>query len=269
MTSSDVCKGEKIMLDKIIATKLDEIENIELPEQVDVPHYSLYEHLSSPNRKLALISEVKKASPSKGVIREDFDPVAIAKEYEAAGADAISCLTDVKYFQGSSEYLTSIKRHVSIPVLRKDFIINEIQIDESVRIGADAILLIAAVFEGKRLQELYDYAQEKGLECLVEVHSLKELEETLKYFTPKIIGVNNRDLTTFQTTLSQTELLSAHIPEGSLFISESGIHTSSDVDRVYVAGAKGILVGESLMRAKTPTDGIKQIFGESANETTA
>lgn len=257
------------MLDKIIATKLHEIENIVLPEQVDVPHYSLYEHLSKPNRKLALIAEVKKASPSKGIIREDFDPVLIAKEYEATGADAISCLTDVQYFQGSSEYLTNIKKHVSIPVLRKDFIINEIQIDESVRIGADAILLIAAVFEGKRLAELYEYAEHKGLECLVEVHSLNELEETLKYFTPKIIGVNNRDLTTFETNLSQTELMSKYIPEGSLFISESGIHTAADVDRVYEAGAKGILVGESLMRAKTPAEGIKQIFGENTDETTA
>lgn len=257
------------MLDKIIATKLDEIENIVLPEQVDVPHYSLYEHLASPNRKLALIAEVKKASPSKGIIREDFHPVAIAKEYEASRADAISCLTDRTYFQGSAEYLTNIKKSVNIPVLRKDFIISEIQIDESVRIGADAILLIASVFEPGRIAEMYQYATEKGLECLVEVHSLEELEDVLKYFTPKIIGVNNRDLKTFQTSLSQTEFISKHIPEGSLFISESGIHTSLDVDRVYNAGAKGILVGESLMRAKTPTEGILQLFGENVDETTA
>src|SRR5690606_33157835 len=123
-----VCKGESTMLDKIIATKLQEIEKIELLDEIDVPRYSLYERLSSPNRSIGLIAEVKKASPSKGIIRENFDPVAIAKEYEAAGADAISCLTDETYFQGSREYLMNIKRNVSIPVLRKDFIISEIQI---------------------------------------------------------------------------------------------------------------------------------------------
>lgn len=257
------------MLDKIIATKLQEIEKIELLDEIDVPRYSLYERLSSPNRSIGLIAEVKKASPSKGIIRENFDPVAIAKEYEAAGADAISCLTDETYFQGSREYLMNIKRNVSIPVLRKDFIISEIQIDESARIGADAILLIASVFEGKRLYELYEYATQKGLECLVEVHSLEELESTLKYFTPKIIGVNNRNLKTFETDLLQTELLSRYIPKESLFISESGIHSHEDVLRVKKAGAKGILVGEALMRAKTPTDGIRHLFGESTNETIA
>ena len=250
------------MLDKIIATKLDEIEKIILPEQNQVEHYSLYDSLSNPTKKVALIAEVKKASPSKGIIREDFHPVSIAMEYEKGGADAISCLTDVTYFQGHTDYLREIKKHVKLPVLRKDFIISEIQIDESVKLGADAILLIAGIFKGSRLKELYDYAYSKGLECLVEVHSLEELKDTLNHFTPKIIGVNNRNLKTFETSLTQTEEISKYIPKDSLFISESGIHTSADVDFVHAAGANGILVGESLMRATTPLSGIFQLFGD-------
>lgn len=253
------------MLKQIIETKFQEIENLELPEQVEVTHYSLFEGLLHPKRKLALIAEVKKASPSKGVIKENFEPVRIAQGYEAAGADAISCLTDVTYFQGHRNYLTSIKQKVALPVLRKDFIISELQIEESLRIGADAILLIAGIFETKKLHELYEYAYDKGLECLVEVHSEKEIEELLSTFTPKIIGVNNRDLKTFQTSLDQTEKIAQYIPEGSLFISESGIHQPEDVNRVYTAGANGILVGESLMRAASPEEGIHHLFGADRN----
>ncbi|MBU8907251.1 indole-3-glycerol phosphate synthase TrpC [Desertibacillus haloalkaliphilus] len=249
------------MLEKIIETKIEEIEHITLPESIDVPHFSLYDHITNSNRNVGLIAEVKKASPSKGIIRADFDPLTIAKGYERGGADAISVLTDQTYFQGHRDYLTAIKRVCNRPVMRKDFIISSIQIEESVRIGADAILLIAGIFEATKLQQLYEEAFEKGLECLVEVHSEEELEELLSVFTPKIIGVNNRNLKTFQTSLTQTDKMSRLIPEGSVFISESGIHTRVDLDRVEKAGAAGVLVGESLMRAETPEAGIHLLFG--------
>ncbi|WP_247747196.1 indole-3-glycerol phosphate synthase TrpC [Alkalihalobacillus sp. BA299] len=252
------------MLKKIIETKVEELDRLILPSEISVERKSLYKHLSQPNRKIGLIAEAKKASPSKGVIKENFNPVEIGKAYEVAGADAISVLTDETYFQGHRSYLTAIKEEVDIPILRKDFIISPLQIEESVRIGADAILLIAGIFETVKLQELYTIAYEKGLECLVEVHSKEELEEVLSVFTPKLLGVNNRNLKTFETSLEQTESLSSLIPNESLFISESGIHSPNDVDRVWKAGANGILVGESLMRATTPQDGINALFGGEA-----
>ncbi|UOE92335.1 indole-3-glycerol phosphate synthase TrpC [Alkalihalobacillus sp. LMS39] len=250
------------MLSQIIETKLDEIESLTLPAAIDVKKKSLFHSLQASNRELALIAEVKKASPSKGIIKENFQPIEIAKGYERGGADAISVLTDVQYFQGHRDYLTAIKQNVTLPILRKDFIISELQIEESVLIGADAILLIAAVFEPKRLKELYDLAYSYGLECLVEVHSQKELEEMLALFTPQMIGVNNRNLKTFETSLQQTEDISQYIPKESLFISESGIHTFADTERVKRAGANGVLVGESLMRAKTPEHGIVELLGD-------
>lgn len=254
------------MLNKIIATKHEEIKQIQLLEPIKIERVSLYKSLQAKKRKLALIAEVKKASPSKGLIRTDFDPVEIGKAYERAGANAISVLTDRDYFQGDTSYLTAVKEQVSLPVLRKDFIIDSLQIEETVRIGADAMLLIVAALEVNKLKELYDEAYEKGLECLVEVHSEEELEQLLAVFTPKIIGVNNRNLKTFETCLSQTERIKRFIPEGSLFVSESGIHTPEDICRVEKAGADAILVGESLMRAETPEVGIRHLFAEDANE---
>ncbi|WP_017728025.1 indole-3-glycerol phosphate synthase TrpC [Halalkalibacterium ligniniphilum] len=249
------------MLEKIIQTKREEVEHLELPEQVEVTKYSLYEALRKPNRSVGLLAEVKKASPSKGLIREDFEPVKIAKGYEEGGADAISVLTDQLYFQGHRDYLTAVKRSVHLPVLRKDFIIDERQIEESERIGADAILLIVGTVPIETLHHFYKIAHEIGLECLVEVHSKEELEELLSTFTPTLIGVNNRNLKTFETDLAQTELMSEMIPKDSLFLSESGIFNRSDIERVAQAGAAGVLVGESLMRARTPQEGIYHLFG--------
>jgi indole-3-glycerol phosphate synthase len=257
------------MLEKILQTKQEEIAALLLPDQIDVPHYSLFKSLERPNRSIGLIAEVKKASPSKGVIKEQFDPVAIAKGYEAGGADAISVLTDEVYFQGHRDYLTAVKKTVSLPVMRKDFIINKKQIDETVRIGADAMLLIVGTVSIDHLKELYDYAYSFGLECLVEVHAKNELEELLATFHPKIIGVNNRNLKTFETSLSQTEEMAELIPAGSLFISESGIHQKQDLERVGRAGAAGVLVGESLMRAATPEVGITTLFGGEAIATSS
>ncbi|KYG32865.1 indole-3-glycerol phosphate synthase TrpC [Alkalihalobacillus trypoxylicola] len=249
------------MLKKIIETKKKEIEILELPNQVEVTNYSLYKALKNKNRSVGLIAEVKKASPSKGVIREHFDPVQIAKEYEKGGADAISVLTDVSYFQGSSDYLSAIKKVVNIPVMRKDFIIDKKQVDETVLIGADAMLLIVDTVPIKQLKDLYDYAYEKKLECLVEVHSKQELEELLNEFTPKMIGINNRNLKTFETSLQQTVEMSRMIPEQSLFVSESGIFTKADIDLVQRAGASAVLVGESLMREENTNEGILTLFG--------
>lgn len=257
------------MLETILTTKQKEVAELTLPKQEKVTHYSLFEALKQPNRSIGLIAEVKKASPSKGVICEQFDPVAIASGYQAGGADAISVLTDREYFQGHPEYLSAIKHAVGLPVMRKDFIIDEKQIEETVRIGADAMLLIVGVVPIEELKRLYDIAYEKGLECLVEVHAKEELEQLLAVFTPKIIGVNNRNLKTFETSLSQTEEMAALIPEGSLFISESGIYNREDIDRVKRAGAAGVLVGESLMRAKSPEQGIETLFGGEARVTSS
>lgn len=249
------------MLNKILETKKEEVKKIKLPFQQSVRNHSFFNGLVNQKNEVALIAEVKKASPSKGVIKEDFDPLSIAREYEQAGADAISVLTDKHYFQGDRDYLIKIKKEIALPVLRKDFIIDSKQVLESKRIGADAILLIAEALEPTKLAELYEYAYELQLECLVEVHSLEALEGILSIFTPRIIGVNNRNLQTFETTLEQTEKIASSIPSSSLFVSESGIHSYEDIKRVKRAGANAVLVGESLMRAETPGKGIKRLFG--------
>ncbi|WP_129704593.1 indole-3-glycerol phosphate synthase TrpC [Priestia megaterium] len=251
------------MLNKIIETKKEEIQNLQLPEQQNVAKRSFLDALSNPNRELALIAEVKKASPSKGLIKENFQPVEIAKAYEEGKADALSVLTDQHYFQGHRTFLSDIKQHVSIPVLRKDFIIDSIQVEESARIGADAILLIGEALEPLKLQELYLQATEKELDCLVEVHSLETLEKLLAVFTPKIIGINNRNLHTFETSVQQTKEIAKHVPKDQLLVSESGIYLYDDVSYVKEAGAKAILVGESLMRKDNQTKAIEKLFGES------
>ncbi|MGC4376295.1 indole-3-glycerol phosphate synthase TrpC [Fictibacillus sp. Mic-4] len=252
------------MLQQILEQKKREID--ELPRQfkrVPGKKRSLIQAIQNGNRKPALIAEVKKASPSKGIIKENFVPVDIAVSYEKAGADAISVLTDERFFQGSNHYLTEIKKAVALPILRKDFIIDERQVEESSSIGADAILLIAAALSPKKLHALYKMAQELGLECLVEIHSAKELYDCLHEFTPKLIGINNRDLTTFQTSIKTTETIIQHVPEGCLCISESGIHKPEDIQFISDCRAHGILVGEALMRARSPQEGIKALYGEN------
>jgi indole-3-glycerol phosphate synthase len=239
------------MLKQIIQVKEDEMKQFSLPPERQFNHYSLFQALSKPKRVVGLIAEVKKASPSKGIIREDFHPVEIAKEYLETGVDAISVLTDTPFFQGAKEYLTEIKNVVDVPILRKDFIVDRRQILESKYIGADAILLIGEVLEPTKLKEFYLEAEELGLECLVEVHSTQTVESLLQVITPKIIGINNRDLSSFIT-----------LPSGSLIVSESGIHTLKDLQTVKEAGAKAILVGEAFMKEREPGIGIKKLFGE-------
>jgi indole-3-glycerol phosphate synthase len=213
---------------------------------------------------IALIAEVKKASPSAGVICPDFDPVRIAAAYEAAGASCLSVLTDEQFFQGSLDYLRQIRAAVKLPLLRKDFIIDERQILEAIEWGADAVLLIVAILDDARLKHFHALATEAGLAALVEVHNEAELDRALAAGAG-LIGVNNRDLKTFKVDLATTERLAARMVEhrtrgddkppstlnpqpSTLLVAESGIHTRADVERLKHAGADAILVGESLMR---------------------
>jgi indole-3-glycerol phosphate synthase len=256
------------MLDKIIKVKEREMEQFTLPLERVFPHFSLLDALQNAKREIGLIAEVKKASPSKGVIRQIFHPVSIAKEYNATGVDAISVLTDEQFFQGSKQYLTEVKQVVNVPVLRKDFIVDRKQLLESKYIGADAILLIGEVLEPQKLKEFYLEAAELGLECLVEVHSIRTVEALLKEITPSIIGINNRDLSTFQTSTEHTKEIISYLPSTSLVVSESGIHTSSDIKFVKEAGASAVLVGEAFMREAEPGAGIRKLFGEDTIEQT-
>jgi len=197
---------------------------------------------------------VKKASPSMGIICHDFDPVRIAREYEAAGASCLSVLTDEQFFQGSLDYLRQIRAAVKIPLLRKDFIIDERQILEAIEWGADAILLIVAILTDAQLAKFHTLATEAGLAVLVEVHDEEELNRALK-LAPQLVGVNNRNLKTFKVDLATTELLAAKLfasttaaAQPPLLVAESGIHTRADVERVQRGGAGAILVGESLVK---------------------
>jgi len=205
---------------------------------------------SPPAGDVGLIAEVKKASPSAGVIRPDFDPVAIARRYEEAGAACISVLTDEPFFQGSLDYLKQIRAAVKRPLLRKDFMIDERQVLEAIEWGADAILLIVAILDDERLRRFHELATEAGLAALVEVHDEVELDRAMA-IRPPLIGVNNRNLKTFKVDLGTTERLAKRLFAGqpdALLVGESGIHTRADVERLKACGARSILVGESLMR---------------------
>lgn len=208
--------------------------------------------LQNPRRgSVALIAEVKKASPSKGVICQDFDPVRIAKEYEASGSSCLSVLTDEKFFQGSLDYLREIRKNVKVPLLRKDFIIDERQILEAIEWGADAILLIVAILDDVRLRKFHSLAMDAGIAALVEVHDNEELQRALA-MDARLIGVNNRNLKNFEVDLGITEQLAAEIGRerlaSKILVAESGIHTREDVVRLQACGARAILVGESLVR---------------------
>jgi len=214
---------------------------------------------------IALIAEVKKASPSSGVICKDFDPVRIAKEYEVAGASCLSVLTDGKFFQGSLDHLRQIHAAVKLPLLRKDFIIDERQILEAVEWGADAILLIVAILSDEQLTKFHSLATEAGLAALVEVHDETELERALK-INPQLIGINNRNLKNFKVDLATTECLATKLcqskgGEAKLLVAESGINTRMDVERLKKCGTKAILVGESLLRGGDIKSKIRELIG--------
>lgn len=197
---------------------------------------------------LSVIAEVKKASPSAGIIDHVFDYLAIARAYEQGGASAVSVLTDVDYFKGSLNYMTEIKQAISLPVLRKDFIIDQIQIYEAKAAGADAFLLIAAILTEAELKALYDLGKSLGMDVLVEVHDAEELQMVLAVDCD-IIGVNNRNLRNFHVDLATTEQLSKLVGEGKILVGESGIKTAADAHRLRDASCDAVLVGESLVRS--------------------
>jgi indole-3-glycerol phosphate synthase len=217
-----------------------------------------------------LIAEVKKASPSKGMIREDFDPLAIAKTCYQHGASALSVLTDKEFFQGSLDDLRAIREQVPLPALNKEFMVDELQFYEARAHLADAVLLIVAVLDRQQLIDYYHLArQEFGLDVLIEVHHERELDLVLERIPEaRIIGINNRDLTTFATSLDVTLRLAKRIPDDKLIVSESGISTRDDVKRVAEAGVRAILVGESLMAAQDIGAKIKELIGPADEQTT-
>lgn len=212
------------------------------------------------NTGFALIAEVKKASPSKGLIRPDFRPADHARDYEQGGAACLSVLTDAPYFQGHENFLKEARGACALPVLRKDFMVDPWQCLEARSIGADAILIIVAALDNGAMAEIEAAALEHSMDVLVEVHDEVEMERALNHLKSRLIGVNNRDLKTFTTSLETTERLAPMVPEGSMLIGESGIADHSDCVRLSKSGVRGFLVGESLMRAKDVAEATRALL---------
>jgi|WetSurMetagenome_2_1015567.scaffolds.fasta_scaffold00026_2 indole-3-glycerol phosphate synthase len=211
----------------------------------------------------AIIAEIKKASPSKGVIAPDFDPVSVAKRYHEGGASALSVLTDEQFFKGSRRALETARAAVPLPVLRKDFIIDPVQVEETSSMDADAMLLIAAALSRDQVEELYSAGRELGLDMLIEIRSPKELERALALSPlPSCIGVNNRNLATFETDIGATLAIAPHVPKETVLVSESGIESGEQAAMLYKAGVSALLVGESLMRATDPGKLIRELAGK-------
>jgi len=258
------------VLDKIVARKREEIserlgqQSIAALQQLAAEQAPCRGFANAIAAKLELglpgvIAEVKKASPSKGVIREDFVPAEIAASYERGGAACLSVLTDIDFFQGNDHYLQQARNACNLPALRKDFTVDPYQVVEARAIGADAILLIAAVLEQGQMTELAAAAAEYGMDVLVEVHDSEELERALE-LAPRLLGINNRDLHSFETSLATTLNLLPQIPEGTLVVTESGIHTRDDVARMRMKGINAFLVGEAFMRAQDPGQKLADLF---------
>lgn len=266
-------------LDRIVVTKKEEVEHLKSTLTIsdaeksiaDLPPCRGFEDRLSRNRKrtMGLIAEVKKASPSKGLIREDFEPVELALAYEAAGADCISVLTDRVYFQGADEYLTQIRHAVNLPLIRKDFIIDPLQIYEARMIGADAVLLIAAILTKEQMQQYLQLARDLGMDALIEVHDERELDVVLELEGATLIGVNNRNLKTFEVDLNHTKMLIERMPEDVTIVSESGISSAEDIQWLTSIGAHAVLVGEHFMRQNDVSEAVHQLMGpllQTANE---
>ena len=224
-------------------------------EKINSPCRGFGKALAGKDR-ISVIAEVKKASPSKGLIQPDFDPPKIASEYEKAGAAAVSCLTEEHYFMGSSAYLSEVHQTVKLPVLRKDFIISSYQIYEAKVIGADAVLLIAAMLDNNILKEFYNIAESLDLDVLGEAHDERETYAVLEAGC-RIAGINNRNLKTFEVSLENSEKLSKLIPDDRIFVSESGISTNDDMKYLRSLGADAVLIGETLMRSGNISESMK------------
>ena len=256
-------------LDKILSTKVLEVDqqksllnldDIKLRIDDALPSKGFINAIQERNKKglVSVIAEIKKASPSKGIIREDFSPTEIAKQYETNGATCLSILTDEKYFQGSLDYLKQVRTQVEIPLLRKDFIVDEYQIYQSKLYGADCILLIVSALTDNQLIEYKSIAEELSLDVLVEVHNQQELERILT-MNFSLIGINNRNLSTFEVSLETTRDLSSLSGEATL-VSESGIRNKKDIEEILSYGVLNFLVGESFMRAEDPGNELKKLF---------
>lgn len=261
------------ILERILDTKRAELEESRKLRPLDevvaaaaqaAPALSLAE--AAGRGGIQVVAEVKKASPSKGVIREDFDPVAIAAAYAGGGAAAISVLTDSEYFQGSLDYLRAIREKVAVPLLRKDFIIDPYQVFEARAAGADAILLILAALSDQEAEPLAAVAEELGMDVLWEVHNIEEMHRVAA-FSPRVVGINNRDLKTFEVSLETTRGLLPEVPADAVVISESGFFVREELEMMSDWGVDGFLVGEGLMRAEDPGEALRGLLsapGEGA-----
>lgn len=253
-----------MILDEIVAVKRKqlELEKGARPLNHLIKEFKIREvrdfEASLKGHGISIIAEIKKASPSKGVIIENFNHKSIGRIYEEIDIDAISILTEEHFFKGNNEYIKDVKEITSKPILRKDFIIDEYQIYQAYEIGADAILLIAAILAG-RLKSFYELATSLGLHVLIEVHNERELDEALQT-GGRIIGINNRDLKSFQVNLKYTEELIKYIPKDRIVVSESGIATSKDIKYLESLGAKAVLIGESFMRNINNRDKINEFI---------
>ena len=254
------------ILEEIVEVKKHEAEKLKreypLSRFTGSPFFSLpslsFKDSLSKNDSIAVIGEIKKASPSKGIIREDFNHADIARTYFGNGIDAVSILTDEQFFRGSINYLNEIAGFKKAPLLRKDFIIDEYQVYEARANGADAVLLIAEILSAAQITELTKCAQETGLDVLLEIHSTAMINK-IDFTLNKIIGVNNRDLSTFKVDINATLQTAAHLPEGIILVSESGIKTKNDFDLLKKSRVNAVLIGEYFMREDNIADGIKRI----------
>ena len=258
------------VLKKIITRKWEEIAERKIQTSVDVLQKRIETQTSCRGfvaamearvsaKRPAIIAEIKKASPSRGVIRENFQPVEIAQSYEKGGAACLSILTDVDYFQGADDYLIAARNAVSLPVIRKDFIVDEYQVYEARAMGADCILLIVAALNSERLHALNDLALQLGMDVLVEVHNAQEL--TLAQELPnRLIGINNRNLHDFSTSLDTTYELLKSISDDKIIVTESGIHTAEHVEAMISHGIYAFLIGEAFMRQEDPGSALQELF---------
>jgi indole-3-glycerol phosphate synthase len=258
-----------VILDDIVHAKREEVAEHRRKRSLEAltdaalyhaPRRSFGAALAAPGR--AIVAEVKKASPSRGVIRADFDPVRIARDYAASGARALSVLTDAPFFQGSLAYLEAIRHVVDRPLLRKDFLLDAYQLHEARAFGADAVLLIAAILPGEALRDMIAGAIALGLDALVEVHSQPELERAARC-QARLLGINNRDLRTFVTRLEVAESLAPLAPREATVVAESGLKTVADLERLEAAGVRAFLIGETLMGAADPGAALRALLGGS------